>query len=253
MKEPQRSVERIYAHFHRVLANLLEQLLGESQVTWLDKPGHTLTGDYNLNIYNPAIYTVNNLSAYLGPLEELAAVQAEALEVTGRRKPGRNLLPPLTATGVTHVRISRHEGQTGRTVSREAAVRRLEQLEEIVVANLTEFERYASRQDPDRKRVEAELKALRKASATLEQSKAAALRETYRQTVIRPYVYFLDGRSSQLHMRSTGLIAAGPAVEVSWREGPRRVRSDKIDIPPLVTAGALSFYDLDAWEAARAR
>lgn len=245
------SIERIYAHFHRVLAGLLDQLVAEAAVTWLDRPGHTFTGDYEKNIYNPAIYAVTSLAPYRPQLDELAEVQSEALELTGRKKPGRNLLPPLTAEDVTHVRISKYEGQTGRTISREAGVARMKQLESTVLASLVEFEQYASRQDPARRKVGAELKALRKGIRTLEQSQAEELRETYQQTVIRPYIYRADDTSEQLHMRNSGLIAAGSAVNVSWREGPRRTRSDKVQIEPLVQAGAFRFYDINEWNAAR--
>ena len=236
-------IERIYAHFHRVLADLLETLVAEAEVTWLDETGHTLTGDYQKNIYNPAIYVVSSIAPYAEALQELDEVQTEALELTGRQKPGRNLLPPLTAEHVTHVRISKYEGQTGRTIGREAGVARLRQLEESVRASLLEFEQYASRKDPARRKVETELKALRKAVKALKQSGATELRETYRQTVIRPYVYRSDDSSEQLHMRHAGLIVAGSSVSVSWREGPRRTRSDKVRIKPLVQAGAFRFYD----------
>lgn len=245
------SVERTYAHFHRVLAELLETLVADSAVTWLDTPGHTLTGDYEKNVYNPAVYVVPSLDPYREALTELEEVQTEALELTGRTRPGRNLLPPLTAENVTHVRISKYEGQTGRTISREAGVARLKQLEDSVTASLLEFEQYATEKDPARRKVETELRALRKSIRTLEQSKAGELRETYQQTVIRPYVYRADDTSEQLHMRSAGLIAAGPSVSVSWREGPRRTRSDKVQIEPIVQAGAFRFYDLEKWNAAR--
>lgn len=246
-----RSVERVYAHFHRILEELLTRLVAESDVTWLAETGHSLSGDYSSNQYNPAIYVVPDMEPYTDALAELNQVQAEALELTGRNRPGRNLLPPLARSGVTHVRISRYTGQTGRTITREAGVKRLKQLEDLTVDNLKEFEQYASRQDPARRKVEAELRNLRKAVAILEHSAAEELRETYQQTVIRPYVYLLDGSSEQLHMRNSGLIAAGPNVDVDWRQGPRRQRSDKITIAPLATAGPLQFFDLSDWEAAK--
>lgn len=246
-----RSIERIYAHFHRVLAELLAELTENAQVTWLETTGHELTGDYRQNTYNPAIYIVPELEPYRAHLAELLDVQAEALETGGQKRPGRNLLPPLAVEDVTHVRISRYTGQTGRTITRESALTRLRQLEQTTVSNLKEFEQYATRHDPARKRLEAEIKNLRKAISTVEKSKSDRLRESYRHTVIRPYIYTRDGNSQQLHMRNTGLIAAGSDVSLDWRRGPRRTRSDKIRISPLASAGALDFYDLAAWEAAK--
>lgn len=248
-----RDIERIYAHFHRVLADLLTQLEQDTDTTWLTDERHQLSGDYVRNSYAPAVYVTDTLEKWADQLRELDDVQAEALETAGRSRPGRNLLPPLTADGVTHVRISRHEGQTGRTVEPEAALRRLAQIEEQTVANLKRFEDHYTRFDPGRKRVEKELTDIRQAAALLREAGPVRLRETYAQTVIRPYLYFADGSSRQLHMRQTGLLVAGPKPEVSWRTGPRLTRSDKIDIPPLVQAGRLTFYNADDWEEARTK
>ncbi len=248
-----KTIERAYAHFHRVLAELLSRLTAEADVTWLAETGHELTGDHSSNTYNPAVYVTPSLGPYLDSLRELDEVQAGILDLTGREQPGRNLLPPLVRDNVSHVRLSRYTGQTGRTISIAAALRRMEQLEETVQNNLREFEHYASRHDPARKAIEDELRQLQLGMKLLEKSGVQQLREVYLQTVIRPYVYFTDGGSEQLHMRNSGLLVAGPAVSVDWRQGPRRTRSDKISIEPLVSAGALRFYDQQAWDAARAR
>src|SRR5690625_7430758 len=89
-----RSIERIYAHFHRVLSELLAELTENAQVTWLETTGHELTGDYRQHTYNPAIYIVPDLEPYQPRLAALLDGQAEALQ-TGRQKPpGRTALPP---------------------------------------------------------------------------------------------------------------------------------------------------------------
>lgn len=249
----QRTIERVYAHFHRVLAELLTDLTQSAEVTWLEESGHELTGDYRKNTYNPAVYIIASLDPYRSDLQELDEVQAEALELSGQQRPGRNLLPPLAVEDVTHVRISRYTGQTGRTITVESALARLTQLEQITVNNLKEFEQYARIHDPARRSLEAELKQLQRAIRTVTDSGAEQLRESYRHTVIRPYIYTADGESQQLHMRNSGLIAAGSRITLDWRKGPRRTRSDKVKIKPLASAGALDFYDLKDWEAAKAR
>lgn len=246
-------IDRAYAHFHRVLAELLTELVERGQPLWLEDAGHDLRPDHQANTYNPAIYRVDALAPYRGRLDELDTVQKEILALTGRSRPGRNLLPPLAIEGVQHVRISRHDGQTGRTITREQALARLEQLEAAQLGNLVEFERYASHHDERRKQVERDVRNLQKARERLASSAATEIRETYRQTVIRPYVYYADGHSEQLHMRGTGLLAAGPRVTIDQRAGPRRVRSDKVTAKPLAVAGAISFYDLKEWEAAKRR
>jgi hypothetical protein len=245
-------VERAYAHFHRVLGTLLAELSANSDVTWLEEEGHLIRPDYEHNEYRPAIYCVPDLGPWRQQLSELDLVQAAILEETGRAKPGKNLLPPLVADGVHYIRVSRYQGQTGRSVTREQVLARLEQVVGQTRQNLSDFEAYATREDPKRKQVENEVRTASQALERIRDSAVDRFRETYRQTVIRPYVYFLDGSSTQLHLRNQGLLAAGPKIEVGWRQGPRKTRSDKIVLPALATVGNYAFYDLDAWESARA-
>lgn len=247
------SIERGYAHFHRVLADLLEELAEHGDPFWLEATGHDLRGDYQTSTYNPAVYRVPDMGPYRVRLAELDSVQAEVLALSGRKRPGPNLLPPLQAEDVQHVRLGRHEGQTGRSITREQALVRLEQLEATQAKNLREFEQHATRHDARRKAVEKELRQLQRAIERLKASDITHLRETYRQTVIRPYVYFLDGTTEQMHMRNTGLIAAGPRVSIEEGSAVRKVRSDKISLKPLISAGSFAFHDLSRWEAARER
>lgn len=244
-------IERAYAHFHRVLGTLLSELAASAEVTWLEEEGHLIRPDYEHNEYNPAIYCVANLDPWREQLAELNLVQTEILDATARERPGKNLLPPLVAEDVHYIRLSRYHGQTGRDVSREQVSRRFEQVLAQLRTNLAEFEHYATREDPKRKKVEAEVREAAAALKRIQSSEIDLYRETYRQTVIRPYVYFLDGTSTQFHLRSQGLIASGSSIEVGWRQGPRKTRSDKIVVPPIASVGNYTFYDRDSWEAAR--
>jgi hypothetical protein len=244
-------VERAYAHFHRVLGTLLSELSATAETTWLEEEGHIIRPDYEHNEYRPAIYCVPDLGPYQEQLVELNLVQGSILEETGRKRPGRNLLPPLVADSVHYIRISRYEGQTGRNVTREQVLNRLEQVLGQTRLNLSEFEIYATRDDPRRKQIENEVRTASSAIDLIQASSIVDFRETYRQTVIRPYVYHLDGTSNQLHLRNQGLLAAGPAIRIGWREGPRKTRSDKITLPALASVGNYAFYDLAAWEEAR--
>src|SRR5690554_319768 len=121
----QRSIERVYAHFHRILSELLSELVKDATVTWLQDSGHLFSGDYTSNTYSPAIYAVSSLGPYYPALAELTGLQAEVLDLTGRNRPGRNLLPPLARDGDTHVRISRYADQSGIIISRESDVNQL--------------------------------------------------------------------------------------------------------------------------------
>ncbi len=251
MKPVSDPVERAYAHFHRVLAKLLQELAAKADPYWLDEPGHDVRSDHQANTYRPAIYRLQDPEPCRADFEELDAVQAQVLALTGRSKPGKNLLPPLQARNVRHIRVGRHTGQTGRTITAEQALARFEQLEEVQRASLREFEHYATPVDERRRQLESELKALERAAWRLRRGNVTHVRETYRQTVVRPYVYFLNGASTQLHMRNTGLLATGPGVTIEEGSGIRRRRSDRIALEPLVSAGSFEFHDLAAWEAAR--
>ncbi len=253
MKHLSDPVERAYAHFHRKLAELLQELAAEADPYWLAEAGHDIRGDHQANTYRPAIYRLRDPEQFRADFEELGSVQAHVLALTGRTKPGKNLLPPLRAQDVRHIRIGRHTGQTGRTITVEQAIARIGQLEEIHRASLREFERYATPVDARRKQVASELKTLERASGRLRRSNVTHVRETYRQSVVRPYVYFLDGTSLQLHMRDAGLLATGPEVTIEEGSGIRRRRSDRISLEPLVRAGSFEFHDLSVWEAARER
>src|SRR5699024_12388803 len=102
-----RAIERIYGHFHRVLAALLLRLEDETNVTCLSAERPVFSGDYEDNTYAPAIYVTSTLAPYSAELYELQDVQEEALVATGRTRPCRYLLPPLLADDVVTVRVRR--------------------------------------------------------------------------------------------------------------------------------------------------
>lgn len=246
-------VDRLYAHFHRVLGELLTELAQLPGVEWTNGvAGHEIRPDGQRNTYRPALYPVPDAAPYEAPLRQLATIQQDLLALTGSARPGRNLLGPLLLRGVHHVRLSRHRGQTGRTVTRRQALARLAELYAQSRSNLRKFERYATGHDPRREALERETRALADALEAVRNAPEERLRESYRYEVVRPYVYFEDGAAQQLHMREHGLILEGGAVSISWQQGPRRPRSDRVAIQPLALAGNLSFYPLSAWEAAKA-
>ena len=77
-------LERIYAHFHRVLGPLLVELAELPGTVWLDEArAHVLTGEGEDNVYARAIYPVTDLAPYRERLAELAKVQAAGTELLG--------------------------------------------------------------------------------------------------------------------------------------------------------------------------
>ena len=121
-------LERIYAHFHRVLGPLLVELSELPGTVWLEEvQRHVLTGEGEENRYARAIYLVSNLEPYRERFSELGRVQATGLELLGGESP-KGLLPPRTVEGVRHVRISQHPNFVTKVLSQKGARERLEAL-----------------------------------------------------------------------------------------------------------------------------
>ena len=119
-----KTIERAYAHFHRLLGALLTDLAEEPDVVWIDEEGHDIRPDGESNRYRKALYPLPYPEGYLTRLEELAKVQADILDLQGRTEPTRALLTPLLIHGVTHARLRRHTSYFSREVARHNLLER---------------------------------------------------------------------------------------------------------------------------------
>ena len=242
-------LERIYAHFHRVLGPLLVELAELPGTVWLEAgKEHVLTGEDQDNVYARAIYPVTNLEPYRERLTELTKVQAAGLELLGNGESPKGLLPPKVVEGVRHVRISQHPNFVTKVLSQPGALERLAATLATTRGSLRQFEAYASAFDPRREQVEAEVGALEEAIAFVR----ARPDETYRFRMqvlrVRPYLYPLVGDPYQVDTRKHGLILADPNIRVRWADPTRKTRSDKKQRQPFLDLSDLQVFVEREWQ-----
>ncbi len=256
-----RPLPRLYAHYHRLLIDLLEALVHDARVGWLTgEEWHIRRPVGQPNTYRKALYVLEDLSPYQERLEALAAVQAEGHRTMGVKRPG--LLLPETQTGVRHVVVSRSEAWSSHALTKEVVLGKLEAYLAKTKGNLRAFETYASTHDPRREKVEREIEEL---EAGLERLKAwdeAVLRERARSDkhtarVLLPNPITGEEQSRLLYIRDVGLIVAGPGLTTRPNaiETPtqRKRRKDRMKgrLEPLVRFGMFEVFSEREWQAAK--
>jgi hypothetical protein len=256
-----RPLPRLYAHYHRLLIDLLEDLVEHTRVLWLaGEEGHIRRPDGQPNTYRKALYVLEDLSPYQERLGALEAVQAEGHRTMGVKRPG--LLLPGTQTGVRHMVVSRSEAWSSHALAKDVVVGKLEAFIAKTKANLRAFETYASTHDPRREKVEREIEEL---EAGLERLKAwdeAVLRERARSDkhtarVLLPDPVTGEEETRLLYVRDVGLIVAGAGL--TTRPGAietatlRKRRADRMagKFEPLVRFGNFEVFSERAWREVR--
>jgi hypothetical protein len=244
-------LERIYAHFHRVLGPLLVELAELPETIWLEEAReHVLTGEDEENIYARAIYPVTDLEPYRERLAELAKVQAAGLELLGHAESPKGLLPPRVVEGIRHVRISQHPNFVTKVLSQTGALERLEVMLGTTRSSLRQFETYATTYDPKREQIEAEIKAIEEAVAFVRASPEETFRFRLQVIRIRPYIYPIGADPYQIDTRKHGLILAGPNIRVRWADPTRKTRSDKKQRQPFLQLDGLQVFVERDWQGA---
>lgn len=244
--------ERTYAHFHRVLGSLLQELANlPSCAYWLsDKHQHVISGDFEHNTYARALYRVPSLEPYQPRLDELALVQGQALAELGLKRPPKALLSPLVVQGVTHVRV--HETTNYRTTpaSKADVLTKINSAITTTKRNLSVFERQGGVHDPETQRITRELEGYKAARAAVVASAEDNFRVRLEQRRVRPYVYLADHAPIQADSRTHGLILVGYNIQVSPPHTVRRQRSDKRQATPVFAYGKTRIYFESKWQEA---
>ncbi len=175
-RRPQ-EVKQIYAHLHRLLAQLLTNLTHNTPTFWLDadpsKHQHHIQPDGTRNTYAKAVYLTPTLQPYNDHLKQLSRVQTHALELMSstagleaQGKIPRGLMLPQVIPRVDHAILSRHTSYSSHAYPKAEVVTKLKALLEAQQANLRlNFEPYASTIDPRREQVEEDIT---KIAATLD-------------------------------------------------------------------------------------
>jgi hypothetical protein len=256
-----RPLPRLYAHYHRLLIDLLEDLVEDAHVVWLaGEEGHIRRPDGQPNTYRKALYVLEDLSPYKERLEALEAVQAEGHRTMGVKRPG--LLLPGTQTGVRHVVVSRSESWSSHALAKDVVISKLEAFIAKTKENLRAFETYASAFDPRREKVEGEIKELEEGLERLKAWDEPILRERARSDkhtarVLLPDPVTGEEETRLLYIRDVGLIVSGPglttrpnAIETPTMHKRRKDRM-KGKLEPLVRFGAFEVFSERAWQAAK--
>lgn len=253
-----RPLPRLYAHYHRLLIDLLEDLAQNARVVWLTgEEGHIRRPDGEANTYRKALYAVEELSPYGARLEVLASVRREGQEKPGVKRPG--LLLPGTQIEARHVVLSRSETWSSHALTKEVVAAKLEAFTLKTRESLRAFEVYASKHDPRREKVEREFGELENARERLAAWDETTLRERARGEKHTARVLVIDPltgeEESQLHyVRDVGLIVAGPGLterpEAIQKATMRKRRVDRMEgkLEPLVRFGNFEVFSEQQWQ-----
>lgn len=245
---PNKRVERHYAHFHRVLSELLTDLSQEAGTTWLFEQGHTFAEAYQDNIYRKAVYPISDLTPYAPRLAELAQVQQEALAQLGAKKVPHGLLTPQVLEQVTYARLRRKLNYNVRRGSKAEILGRYQQKLNNALAAQQAFRAQArGGADEGLERIEAEVLALQKGIANIEAANDETFREHYTFARVPVSVYRTGMPMKQYHVRDVGLVLVGPSVRVGWNDGVRMQRSDTTQLEPLLSLGPLEVFSSRDW------
>ena len=258
-----RSPPRLYAHYHRLLIDLLENLVKDARVVWLTaEEGHIRRPDGEPNTYHKALYALEDLSPYQARLQALEAVQQEGHKLMGVKRSG--LLLPGTQTGVRYVGLNRSETWSSHALTKDVVVGQLEAFILKTKGNLRVFETYASNHDPRREKVEGEIKALEEGLERLKAWDEAVLRERARsekhtaRVLLPPDPRTGEEESRLLYIRDVGLIVTGPGLtprpNASEASTQRNRRTDRMKgkLEPLASFGMFEVYSEQEWQGTKA-
>lgn len=253
MADELKHVRRHYAHFHRVLGTLLMRLVGEGRVCWVSqKQGHTLSPKGENNHYSKAVYPLTTLEPYTGALSELTAVQADAMRLLGKSKPNASVALPVVLTGVQAIRLNRYTKWITEPLGKPQALGRMDRLIAHQRANLEMFRRYQTLHDPRLDRVALHVKALGGAKALIQASDEDTFRFRTAQLEVKAYTYLVDGGVSNTYVTDHGLLAIGPAIQVSFNTSLRKPRNDQVEALTLYQDDHVRVYEETVWQSAKA-
>lgn len=257
--EMQRSLPRIYAHFHRLLIELLEDLVQNERVVWLGDEGHLRRPDGEPNTYRKALYATEDFSPYQKRLNEIEQVQREGQTHVGAKRPG--LLLPVVVEGVQHAVLRRSTNYASHRLSKEAVVVKLTTHLAKTKGNLDLFKRYARPFDPRREKIESEVSALevslerlRKYDETIFRERARTER-TSAKLLLTTDPHTGEERVETVYIREAGLIVVGSGIKgdesrIVFAQRRKR-RRDRMKLEPLLTFGNFEIFSERAWQAVK--
>jgi hypothetical protein len=236
---------RRFAHFHRVLGELLRTLVRYETTAWLEPGPHTLR-DEGRNDYARALYLTNDLSPYRDALAELARVRDATLRELGDL-PAQELVLPVVREGAKHARVHTRERSHTRWAQGPAVRGSLARMHDALASRIALTAPQSGSDDPYTQQERARLRELRDALTAL--SGAGLLRLRTRITRHHAQVYGLNGESETIYIPKSGLVLVGPSVTSSHGDALRKGRTDRITLTPLARWGDIEAFDGELWRA----
>lgn len=246
-------IARRYAHFHRVLGELLVALAERERTLWLTDARHRITSEPEDNRYAKAVYVLADLTQHEEALERLADVQREAMALIGNATPTQSLLIPKVCRHVREARILTNTGFASRVRERADVLARLETRRADAAAALETFAGFPDRVEK-RREIEAEIGELEAGLRALRASAGEQLREHYRYPRHMCHVYYEDPAAfDQLYVGDVGIVLQGATAEVRRHDPKRRKHRRTPGVEPVASIGPYVYYDEAAWQEARRR
>lgn len=275
---PEVAIRRKYAHFQRLMTSLMwECLIGKRQpidgieVIWLyrDDTGKPLTHELHLpkgtpenevpiyNRYAKALYLVRKvelLAEIRRRLTELAAVQAEALALSGLKQPGKHLLYPKL---LEDVHLLRYWHSLRYASHRYSKARLRVMLENILKdkreVTRTKYEGFGG-VDPVLAARYAEIRQLEARLIELSghQEKAYRVREPYHSVLV--YAYDTKGNTFRVDVPNVGLIVSGKetqTIDMNLNKPYRKPDKRSFRPEPWLRVNGVEIYLESAWQAFR--
>jgi hypothetical protein len=259
--EEHQVILRGYARFHRILGELLGELVKDTSPLWLtEQREHLLFLDTEQapmrNVYGKALYPVASLEPYGEKITELSLAQQDVLGKVKHSDTPHGLLMPVVKENVVQVKLNKHVNY-GSDTRGAAAIRsdlqeRIEKRKRILARDFEPYRNLAS--DPRLEGLEQEIKRLEAAVVLLGDYTDTLLRKRAKHERLFAAVYQQTGEglvTEHVYVRDAGLIVVGESIPIFPVGGKRKERSDKVRLEPLVRYDNVEVFEESVWQAAK--
>jgi hypothetical protein len=260
--EEHQAILRGYARFHRILGELLTELVKDTSPLWLtEQKEHFLFLDTEQapmrNVYGKALYPVKSLEPYREKMDDLTRAQQDVLAKVKHSDTPHGLLMPVVKENVVQVKLNKHVNY-GSDTRGAAAIRadlqeRIDKRKRILARDFEPYRNLAS--DPKLETLEQEIKRLEAAVELLQAYTDTLLRKRVKHERLFAAVYHQQSgeglATEHVYVRDAGIILVGETIPIFPVGGKRKERSDKVRLEPLVRYDNVEVFEETVWQAAK--
>jgi hypothetical protein len=248
-------LDRQIAYFHRLLGEMLQDLVVHEQTKWLEqdqvKQHHVIGRDGEKNTYGRALYLLKSLDPYQQRLSELQKLQSEILRVFGLETIPRALLLPLVLEDVIHVRLHHLTYFSSRSRPRSFVLERIDKALETTRMNYRTFAQQGGIEDKRTQDIGEEIRYHEGVREWVRHHPEPDYRVRVKQERIRLYVYQTGAKPKLCDTRLHGVLLVGPNITLTDRYEMRQGRSDKVSLEPLWHYGVTYVFPEKEWQGAK--